>query len=289
MKPKSNVVAYPNPEEKALYKDANGHYSTEKPKEDDTAWQIEPDPKGSKLIKAEFANPQIKVGKEFTCPTCGVLSKVTREQILNAASGVVSMAPLYAEFAGIVKKYPNYRHYIEYRLPLLRVSQKMGAISNGALSIRTSVMLPCNHTVDVAVEYIGKDVQQPNATNALLELGVKGKDCWKWLSYIYTGQVSEVAGKKKVEEITAIVNAYKTEIPALEQMKSELREKIPASITGLDGKIFEHLSSDIETITKELKTTLQSVVNEIDGTLTRVARRPDGALPDRSWVVKGDA
>ena len=253
----------------------------------------QPDPKGKKLVDIEFSDPEIKFDKEFNCPTCGEKVKVTKEQVLNVGSPVVSTAPAYSEYAKVVSRYHDspgkFKDYFEYAVPFAKAEHDLSAIGNRTLSLATSVPLPCGHAISVSIKCTVEDVEEPRKTGVLRKLGVSTENAEKWLSYVYTGRVNEAFGKKKAKEITSIINAYETEKPALERFKEELADRVPPSITGLDARLRGDVDRGITEIMKELDLALQSVVNEIDETLMRVARRPDGALPDRSWVVKGDA
>ena len=84
----------------------------------------------------------------------------------------------------------------------------------------------------------------------------------------------------------AVINAYRTEMPALENAKKQMREIIPVSITGLDSRMFTDLSSGIKAIEDELKIALKAIVDEIDETLVRLARRPE-VLSTKGFVAIG--
>jgi hypothetical protein len=248
-------------------------------------------PKDKKLIEYEFSDPEIKIGKKFRDPVSGEMVKIEKEQVYNAASGVVSTAEPYSKFAEANEDYHSGKYkrgeYLKWRWKVMAAWQKIQAIPNMALSASTSIELPSGHHVGVTVQYAGKQVAEPKPIDALVKLGVDGEDNFEFLGFIYSNQPNKKLGKRKSEEIMAIVNAYRTEMPALEHAKKQLREIIPTSITGLDSRIFTDLTSGIKTIENELKITLKAIVAEIDETLVRLARRGDYVPKDRSWVVRG--
>lgn len=232
-----------------------------------------------------------KLNKEFDCPFCGEKTKITRPMVMNAGGNVVTTCVLYDDYAEPINKYHKnpkaFKDSFEYLVPLARAVHNLGALSQPTLSLATSIELPCGHKIPTAIECGIPEVEEPKKKEVLYKLGLDTKNAWRWLSYIYTGRVNEKFGKKKADEVMHIINSYHNEKAELERFQAEVNDKVPASITGLDGRLQSDVSTDIQAILRELDMIVKSVIHDLDETLARVAMRPEGGLPIKSWVAKG--
>jgi len=244
---------------------------------------------GKTSTTLNFGERKIELDKDFPCPNCGEKTQITHQMAMNVASGVAITCVIYAEYAKPINKFKEkpekLKDYFAYAVPLARAMHKLGAISNRAMSLATSIELPCGHKIPVSIECGVAEVEEPKKQDVLRKLGLSTENAWRWLSYIYTGRVNERYGQRKAEEIMHIVNNYYTEKEALENFQKDLADKIPHSITGYD--LHGDVSGGIRKILDELDVVMRSIIHDLDETLARVAMKPD-ILPKGGWVAKGE-
>lgn len=238
----------------------------------------------------DFGGRNIELDKDFLCPTCGEKAQITTDMAMNVASPVATTCVVYSEYAKVINKYKQkpekFKDYFEFAVPAARAMHKLGAIAMPAMSLATSIELPCGHKIPVSIKCSVPEVEEPKKQDVLHKLGLDTKNAWRWLSYIYTGRVNEKYGERKANEIISIINSYHKEKQTLENFQKNLADKIPPSITGYD--LGGDVSRGIRKILDELEVILRSVIKDLDETLTRIARRPEGRLTTRGWVAKGE-
>jgi len=238
----------------------------------------------------DFGGRDLELDKDFLCLNCGEKTRITHDMAMNVASGVATTCVVYSEYVkpiNTLNAKPNkLKDYFDYAVPLARAKHKLAAISDRALSLATSIELPCGHLIPVSITCGVTEVEEPKKQDVLHTLGLNTKNAWRWLSYIYTGRINEKNGQKKAEEIMHIVNNYYTEKEALENFQKDLADKIPPSITGYD--LHADVSGGIRKILDELDVVMRSIINEFDETLDRVAMRPEGRLTTKGWVAAGE-
>lgn len=242
-------------------------------------------------IEVSFGDLKIKLNSEFKCPSCGQKVKITKDDVLHAAEGVIATCAIYAQWNELIEKYEKqpekFGDYFEFAAPLAKIEHDiMAREAHLMTSLNTSIKLPCGDAVNVQIDGRIEFKDLPDKGEVLRKLGLETKSAYAWLSYIFGGAVNEKAGKRKAQEIMDVLDAFDQELKSWELFEEKVTEYIPASASGIDGPIRAKISEGTSIAREQIRVETKSIISDIDTALARVAMR-HGGLMMRGWIAKG--
>lgn len=243
-------------------------------------------------INVDTFGLDIKLDKPFSCPKCGATSNVTKHRLLSLTSNVVRAVPIFNDRNELIKKYhkdpPELSDYPTYAYRLAKFDRQLNQIPFVSTSKTIDYALECGHIIKLRVFADIEQLTPPDKFEALLKLGLNGENAWPLVSYTYSpdGRINEKFGKKKADEIMAIVESYHKETEAFKKFERETLANIPTSVTDLDRRMKLNLQRDVKQILDQLQTMIKSIIYDFDTVLERVAMRPELISSNRcSYVI----